>query len=360
MKIPTSIENWVVDGMTPKQVRHVKPVLPARANGRLADIYAQIRRDFQLVPPLTMFSPAPELLSGVWSIWRETQFAVGKVARPFTEAVAAAVSRINDCPYCVDAHTGMLHASSDHDVADAILRDCGETITDPRMRKTVKWAVATLTPDDGTLKQPPFTRDEAPEMIGTAVVYHFVNRMVNIFLPPTPMPVPAGSQGMRRLATQVFGATVGKNIAARKPVPGESLRFIPESALPDDLAWASSNASVAVAFAGCAKILELAGERALPGPVRDLFHQQLRSWRGNSMGIGRHWLEKPIADLSDQHKPAARLTLLTALAPHQVDDTIIRSFRESQAGELELLEATAWASFFAARRIGSWLTLPQE
>lgn len=358
MKIPTRIENFIVDDMTPKQVRYVQAVLAAKATGRVAEIYGQIRRDFQLVPPLTLFSPVPDLLAGVWSIWRETQFAVGKVARPVTEAVAAAVSRVNTCSYCVDAHTGMLHATSDHDVVDGILRDNSAVIKDARMRKIVEWALATPTPDSEILKQPPFTQEEAPEIIGTAVTYHFVNRMVNIFLAATPMPVPVGAQGMRRVATRIFGATVGKSIVARKPLPGESLRFLPESTLPDDLAWIPPDSSIAGAFAGCASVIESEGKHALPDPVRDLLQRELQAWRGESKGISRHWLEDALNGISDQHKAAARLALLTALAPHQIDDTIIQSFQETQAGDRELLGATAWASFAAARRIGSWLISP--
>ncbi|MEN8133703.1 MAG: hypothetical protein ABFS45_26820 [Pseudomonadota bacterium] len=355
MSILAGLENWVVDDMTPKQVRHVQPVLPAEASGKVNDLYQQIRKDFQLVPPLTLFSPAPELLAGAWSIWRESQFVVGVVERPIKEAIAAAVSRINVCPYCVDAHTGMLHASSDHDVVRGILSEDHEAIQARRMRDMVNWALATRTPDSHALRQPPFSREDAPEIVGTALTYHFVNRMVSIFLADTPMPVPAGAARLRGMAARIFGMTVGKRIMARQPVAGESLRFVPEVDLPDDLVWASSNSGIAAAFAGCIKIIENEGDNTLPGSVRNLVRQELAEWRGEEKGISRHWLEGALADISDRHKPAARLALFTALAPYQVDDAAIKAFRESRPGDRELLGLAAWASMAAVRRIGSWL-----
>jgi len=360
MSMRSSLEDWIVDDMTPKQVRHIQPVLPAEASGKVGELYRQIRRDFQLVPPLTLFSPVPDLLAGTWSILREAQLFTGVVARPIKEAISAAVSRSNACPYCVDAHTGMLHASSDHDAVRGILNDDREAIPDRRMRDIVSWASATRTPDSPIVRLPPFTREEAPEIVGTALTYHFVNRMVSVFLGDTPMPVPAGAVNLRAVAARIFGATLGKRITARQPTAGESLRFIPEAELPDDLAWVSSNTRIATAFAGCIEIIEGESENILPEPVRDLVAQELGEWHGESKGISRHWLEGPLTGVEDQQKPVAQLALLTALAPYQVDDAAIQTFRESLPGDRELLGVTAWASMAAARRIGSWLGLPSD
>lgn len=356
MSVLARIENWVVDDMTPKQVRFIKPVMPTKATGKVAEIYQQIRRDFQLVPPLTLFSPSPDLLAGVWSLWREAQFASGVVSRPNKEAIAAAVSHINACPYCVDAHTGMLHASSEHGAVKAIHGDNQEERSDPSMRMIIEWASATRTPGSAILRQPPFTVDEAPEIIGTALTYHFVNRMVSIFLVDTPMPVPAGVSTLRRLAARIFGATVGKRILARQPVAGESLRYIPESTLPDDLSWALPNDSIAAALAGCIALIENEGERVLSESVRSLVEQELSDWSGEAKGLSRRWLEVCIDGLPDQDKPVARLVLLTTFAPYQVDEEVIKAFRDVIPGDSKLLAATAWSSIAAARRICSWLT----
>lgn len=355
MKIPSVMEDFIVDDMTPKQVQHVKPVLPGKATGRVSEIYAQIRTDFQLVPPLTLFSPSPELLGGVWSLWREAQFAEGNVPRAFTEAVAAAVSSINTCPYCVDAHSGMLHASSDHDVVNGIVDNKAGLIKDERMRNLVNWAKSTLTPDAEVIKAPPFHVDDAPEILGTAFIYHFVNRMVNIFLPESPLPVPTGIKTLRKSATRMFGATVAKNIVARKVTPGESLRFVPEVRLPEEFFWAAGNRSLASALAGLNKIIEEAGQKTLAEETRDAVISALASWNGEDMGLSRCWVDPMINKTSVSHRAETRLTLLTALAPHQVDSKIISEFRGRKPDDASLLNATAWSSFAAARRVASWL-----
>jgi hypothetical protein len=38
---------------------------------------------------------------------------------------------------------------------------------------------------------------------------------------------------------------------------------------------------------------------------------------------------------------------------------VINAFRAQQPGDDKLIEATAWASFTAARRIGSWLCVAE-
>ncbi len=91
-----------------------------------------------MVPPLTLLSAQPDILAAVWSIWRESQLALGPVQRTSTEAIAAAVSRLNACTYCVDAHSGRLHALSAHDVVSGILDDDGGKISQRPTRDIVQ------------------------------------------------------------------------------------------------------------------------------------------------------------------------------------------------------------------------------
>ena len=103
----------------------------------LAQTYHQIKRDFgALVEPFTLHAPAPRLLAGIWMATRETEL-VGIVRREIKEAVAATVSRLNQCPYCVDAHTTMLHAVSAHGTAASISHANDIEIQDPTIRQIV-------------------------------------------------------------------------------------------------------------------------------------------------------------------------------------------------------------------------------
>jgi hypothetical protein len=45
---------------------------------------------------------------------------------------------------------------------------------------------------------------------------------------------------------------------------------------------------------------------------------------------------------------------LTVLAPHPVDGAVAEDYRSALSGDAGLVELTSWASFAAAREVGSW------
>jgi AhpD family alkylhydroperoxidase len=338
-----------------KTIKYVRPVQYDSATGLTAELYQQMQTDFLAVPPLTLHSPAPQVMAGVWSILRET-LRTGSVDRAFKEAMAATVSKTNACPYCVDVHASMLHATSDHDAAGAILRGDYDSIHNPRIRAIVEWVLANRTANANGGYPRPFSHADAPELIGTAVTFHYINRMVNVFLTDTPFALPTAYRG---LAGRLFGATAGKILIRPSLRQGDSLKFVPQAKLPDDLFWAASNPAVAGAFAGFAQVVEDAGQKVLPEEVRILVGEQVQAWNGEMMGISRRWVEDIVNQIKEEHRAAARLTLLTALASYQVDSSLVAEFQSHYPGDPQLIIATAWASFTAARRIGSWLRLPE-
>src|SRR5688500_7442995 len=102
-------------------VKYLRPVSRRSATGSTARAYEQMTREFGLhAEPIALHSPAPEIVAGVWSLCRETLIAAGSVDRAVKEAVAIAVSSINRCPFCVDAHAVMLTATGHYDAARRI------------------------------------------------------------------------------------------------------------------------------------------------------------------------------------------------------------------------------------------------
>jgi len=333
-------------------IKYIQATSAAGANELLSQVYPQIKRDFgALVEPFTLHSPAPQVLAGVWIATRETEL-VGNARREIKEAVAASVSQLNQCPYCEDAHTMMLHASAAHDIAAAISSSRSEQIEDPALRETIAWAAATLSPGDPRLLEAPFSAQDAPEIIGTAIMFHYINRMANIFLDDTPLPSNRSwlKGTLKRLAGWYFSRA-----ARRKKEAGISLALLPAADLPADLDWAADSPSVSGAFARLAAVIETAGQNALPESARLLTQEYVGNWQGESPGLSRGWVEEAIAGLDEAAKPAARLALLTAIAAYQIDRQVIDDFRIHHPGDRQLIEASAWASFTAARRIGRWL-----
>ncbi len=338
-----------------KGIHYVEPVSYRDSDALVRTVYDQMDRDFELVPPLTIHAPVPDLLAGVWSIVRESMVA-GSVSRTEREAIPAAVSHINQCPFCVDVHSTMLHGGSEHEVASVLLSGNVDQLPDSRIGNIVRWALATRSPDAEILRVPPFSKDEAPELIGTAVLFHYINRMVNIFLDESPFSVlPKWLRWTKGFMPRVAGKAIGKQILGVRITAGESLQLLPAAELPSEFSWAESNSAVAGAFARFAAVTEQQGLKVLSAAVRNLVTERVENWNGDDPGMSRHWVEDAVSSLSEPDQAAGRLTLLTALASYQVDQQVIDEYRRHFPSDGQLIAATSWASFAAARRISSWL-----
>lgn len=306
-------------------VRHVSPVRPKLATGLVADVYAQVERDFgMLAPPISLHSPAPGVLAACWLMLRESLLAGGVASRAEKEAVATAVSAANSCPYCVEVHS----ASQDR------LAPADEEA-----------AVAAWVREGGSVPD-----DRVAEYVGVAVTFEYLNRMVNVFLPESPFPAQA-PETARRVARKVLGriAVPGDGVAAE---PGASLPLLPAAPLPDDLGWARSSAPIAVAFARACAAFDDAGERSVPPVVRTLVLQRLKEWDGAPPGLSRAWADDAVADLPEAERAAGRLALLTALAAGQVGNADVAAVERGGRGPDALIELTGWASWAAARDAG--------
>jgi AhpD family alkylhydroperoxidase len=336
-------------------IKYIQPVKPSSAHGLVADVYMQIKEDFgKIAEPFLMHSPLPELLAGAWMVCRETEL-VGQVPREIKEAVAAAISKINQCPYCVDAHTIMLTAIGEKKTAQAISNDQYDSIPDGKMRLIVEWALATNTPTSPLLRSPPFSRQEAPEIIGTAVFYHYINRMAKVLLSDTPLPSNQFwlKNFLKQMASRMFSRAVNrtKNV-------GESLRFLPKADLPNDLRWAKPASNIATAYASFTSAIEKVGDYVLPPAVRAYIQEEVDVWHGQTSELSLAWSEDEISKLDAATQAAADLALLTAIAPYEIDKNIVSTFKKYAAQDDKLVGTLAWASFTAARKISTWIQTP--
>ncbi|NTV05629.1 MAG: alkylhydroperoxidase [Chlorobiaceae bacterium] len=333
-------------------IRYFQSLPRASAESLSGKVLAQVRKEFGAeVEPFTLHLPVPELLAGVWMACRETLLA-GSGRRDAKEVVAASVSAINRCPFCVDAHSIMLLESSGNDYSDLITGGKTKLIDDPFLRETAAWASATRTPGSPLLQKPPFTPKEAPAFIGTAVLFHYITRMVTILLGPSPLPFTSGfpKKVSMQMAAWFFGGAI-----RRPKVPGASLEMLPEAPLPDDLFWAQPSQPIAGAFARFAQAVERSGALALSAEVRRTVSDAVGKWNGNDPGMDNEWCEEAISPLGVEDKTAGKLALLTAFAPYRVDESTVNAFSTSFPGDDRLLSALAWSSFTAAKKIGSWL-----
>ena len=354
------IERKLFVEKAPQAIHYIGAVPYGERSGLVAEVYDQMMRDFQLVPPITLHSSVPSLLAGVWTAVRESVVA-GPASRVEREAAIAAVSRINTCSFCVDVHTIALRGAGEHDVASAVARGEDDKIADPQLRSLVKWAAATRTPHAKILHNPPLSDPDAAQIIGSVLMFHYINRPVNVFLDESPLSLlPPMMRSFKNVAGRIAGSVIGSRTLANTPAPGASLSLLPEAPLPEEFQWATSNPYVAGAWARFAAVVEEAGRQSLPEEVRELVLSHTKAWNGEEMPLSRSWVEDAIISVSEEHKPAARLALLTALASHQVDQGMVEAFQRRQTEETEIVKAVAWASLAAVRRISQWLQAPSS
>ncbi|WP_225800926.1 carboxymuconolactone decarboxylase family protein [Streptomyces sp. NK15101] len=311
-----------------RDIHHVKAVARSRAGGLAAAVYERAEREFGVIaPPLALHSASPGPLAASWLLLRESLLVDGRVDRAVKEAVATEVSRANSCSYCVDVHQATVET-----LPPAAPGTPGE--------RAAAWLAATPA-DRGPA---PFTADEAPELLGVVLTFHYLNRMVGVFLDDSPVPerAPAGLRGpiLRTVAR------------AMRPVdgpltPGACLDLLPAAPLPPELSWASPNPAVAQALARAHAAVDAAAHW-VPASVRDLLTGHLDGWDGTPPGISRSWLYPEVLGLPAAQHPVARLALLTAVAPHQVAPADITAFRVHHPGDRHLVDLTSWASMRAA------------
>ncbi|MBA9005614.1 MULTISPECIES: carboxymuconolactone decarboxylase family protein [Thermomonospora] len=337
------------------QIRHVSAVPYGAAEGLAGAVYAQVEQDFgMLAPPVALHAPVPESLAACWMMLRETLLASGRVPRAVKETAAAAVSLGNTCPYCVEVHGTVLHGLASGRDATAVSQGRLASVADPRLREIAAWGMGG--PSGGPAAPPGMLRTdaEAAELVGVAVTFHYLNRMVNVFLGDSPLPpgVPAALRGgARRLLARVMRA------GARGRRPGRSLDLLPDAALPEDMRWAAGSPHVAGAFARAAAAFAEVGRRSVPESVRALLPDPPDGMAGENGPAmpSRAWVEPMLAGLPAADVPAGRLALLTARASYQVDRTVVDDFRRARPGDAALIGLTSWASFQAARAEGGRL-----
>ncbi|MGC5032709.1 carboxymuconolactone decarboxylase family protein [Micromonospora sp. DT229] len=338
--------------ITLAHIRHVPTVPPRQASGLVAQVYRQVEEDFGLLaPPVALHAPAPAQLAAAWTILRETLIVEGMVSRAAKEIVAAAVSLANSCPYCVDVHGATLAGLNAGTDAAHVMADRIDAVADPSLRALARWARASGTaPSRGSPAPPPFPRAHEPELVGVATAFHYYNRMVNVFLPDSPLPPVSGRA--RMLARSAAAWKMGR--LARVPArPGTSVDLLPTAPLPTDFWWAEGQPRIAAALSRAAAVFDAGGQRSVPAGARRMVGDLLPTGEPPAIGAGR-WFDDTVNTLPAHERALGRLTLMVALASYRVTDAVVEAVNDPHDGR-RVIEIAGWASFTAARRVGASL-----
>ncbi|MEW9550071.1 carboxymuconolactone decarboxylase family protein [Nonomuraea sp. NPDC050783] len=325
--------------------RYVTPVPPEAATGRVAEVYAQLAEDFGMarMAVFLTLSPAPEVLAATWALLRESLLA-GEAPRTGKEVVALGVSLANRCPFCVAAHTTLLHATGDHRLAETVA--AGGVPDDPGHARLLAWAKERGAAAGGA----PFPPEHAPEYVGTALTFHFVNRVASALLTENLLP---GNLQKSRLVRSVGGRAMSRAVR-RRPPGGASLPLVSELRGHSEPGW-GARTPVGVAYAALRTAARDGGD-LLGDAARAVVAGTVAAWDGEHPPMGDAWLDGPLAGLPGPARPAARLALLAALAPYRVTDADVAAWRAPGTSDGELVRLVAFGAVLATERVEGLIT----
>ncbi|MEJ2271760.1 MAG: hypothetical protein P8X91_04620, partial [Candidatus Bathyarchaeota archaeon] len=143
-----------------------------------------------------------------------------------------------------------------------------------------------------------------------------------------------------------------KNSVYNPNLSGDSLDFLPDAKLPQDLSWAEESNNVSGAYARFAKAFSELEETVIPKEIQNIVKQYMDNWTGEIQKSGIDKIEEIISHLRVESKIATKIALLTIFSPYKINQENIKEFRNFFTQQEELLGLTAWASFIRARKIG--------
>ncbi|GIE99463.1 carboxymuconolactone decarboxylase family protein [Paractinoplanes rishiriensis] len=315
--------------------RFFTPAPPAAATGRTAQVYRQLRADFLgPLPTFQALSPVPEIQAATWVLMREALLA-GDTSRVEREVVASIVSRANRCRFCVDSHATLLHALGEHDLAEVVAR--GGTPAQPRLAELTEWAAASRTPRDAG-----WSGRYGPELTGTLLAFHFINRIVSALLAPDLLP-----GGVQRFpAVRSVAGRLTARVARERKEPGRSLPLIGAAATADD--------PVGVAYAALRDAAAPGGD-LLSAVARRTVAATVRWEDGRHPADAAAWATELTRDLPAADRVGTRIALLAAFAPGAISVGDVGLWRLSRPADEDLVRLVAYGAITATEHIAGAL-----
>lgn len=329
------------------------------ATGKIKDINHQINRDFGLAGPFTITTPSARVHAVRWAMARECLVVENEVSRVTKEIVAAAIAQINQCPYCEDVHGASIASAGDNKTAESIINGTWKNGEDERVKSIIEWSLNTRNPDADIIRNPPFSKKEAPEIIGTALAFHSTNRLVSIFLDETPMPGILGNDLFRKTALTIASKTLFKSMISKKASSGDATQFIkgyPQN--ENEYSWHSHIPSFSVAISAQNQLLQSLEDELVPFATAQIFKEAINNWSGEEMPLGRAWLKAHLDKLDTKEHPVAQLLFLAAFAPYTITGKEIEEFRRIRPSDKELIEVCFGSIQKLTNKISEWLTEP--
>lgn len=352
--LPNSIKPRFFDTLSNMTGRYIKPTPYHKATGLVAKVYEQVADEFFINGPITTHAINPQLLAGVWMAEREIMLADNLLSREDKEALGVTFSQVNGCSYCEDLINSVVYGADEGELAEQMRYRRQDEIEDDKIRFLHLWANNSYNDEAKILFSPPFSPDEAPEVIGTALMFNYFNRYVKVFFSGTPLIAPFSSKTVKSMLYRLTGRELHDSVI-RRLKPGRAIALLEPADLPPDFCWAAGNNTISAAVSRWAAAVDRAADECVPESIRARIEAEISTWKGEQMGLGRSWLIPKTVGFTDEESAVVRLALLTAFAPGQLSDDIIADYRKYYPSDIELVVTVAWAAFSASKRVANWL-----
>jgi hypothetical protein len=238
------------------------------------------------------------------------------------------------CPFCVAAHGTAVQAAGARD--DALSA----------------WAASIRSTTSAADPKPAPFEEHKEEYLGTAVAFHYLNRVVSVFLDDSMSPLPrAFDCAVKPMSKMIMGGVMKKSETL---VPGDSLDLLP-SHNPDlawEPCWAQGSSSISRALASWSAIVEATAQDRVPAAVLESVGAAIETWQWTPGAPpptrDEELMGTPLpADLV----AAGRLAALTALVPSSVTEELVLEVVNGKAalGTAGTLALVAWAGARAAK-----------
>lgn len=351
--LPTRMRARLFDQLSVKTMQYLHLPETPRDESLNAQVYAMVEEEFFINGSITSHACVPELMAGMWLSGREIVLVSDQLNRTTKEAMAATLSQLNDCPYCGDMLISLVHGGGEHEVASHIFNGEENQVTDPDLREQLQWIKAVGTGALDSPPVPPFSKAQLPEAIGTLLQFNYVNRFSHVVMDGSPIGTPLGWQKAKAATLRLFGAEL-KTTTEKTLSPGRALELLPRSKVaPSDISWAAPNARITDALCRWIAAVERQSREVVSTEVRHCVQKSLTAWHGETMPLGLSWVEAELNGLNAEDRNVARLALLVAKAPYQVDSNTVKAVLGKTGDESRLVKVLAWASMAAARHIAN-------
>jgi len=332
-------------------MNYISYINEKQATKKLKEVYNHIKLNFGVVAePFTLHSLDTNLTAGVWILLYETVIISNKVERSLKEAIATCISEINKCTFCVDAHSIMIFGT-DKKLIDKISKIKNNEIElSSKTDKIINWAFKSNEFDSKTNKTQAFSKNETEEILGTVILFNYINRMVAVFAQETPLPV----NFMKKQVQKIASKFIFKKAILKTKYKGESLKFLTDKYKQKYTDKTENYSEIKIAFENFSSQIRTNIKDVISEELKLLLEEEAKKLYLLKDSFGNKNLLNFLQKVKSEDKQTAEFCFLIMFSPYKIYEKHI-NFLKQNYNDKEILYISSFCSFIIAENIGNEL-----